>query len=111
MNIGLKNAEYILPKFCFSKNNSNLIYFKKISEYIRERLSIENIIKSIIKNELFRKIIFNDKQLELFNNIPKIKLNVLKSLNPNRENRYNVSELINCEFIQDEKIKKTLEYY
>lgn len=112
-DISLNRWEYILPKFCFSRENKNLVYFHKFSYYIKDCLSIENILKGVIRNEIFKKIIFNEIQLELFNNIPKIKLQVLENLH-HKENKFHLLTLMNNlteEEKEEEKIYKILQLY
>lgn len=108
----LSNWEYILPTVCFKKENQQFFYFRKIYSYIREQLSIENILKGKILNQIFKKVIFNPDQIELLNNIPKIKFHVLEKLF-HKDNDFNLLKILKNynNTKQDEKTNKILEFY
>ena len=65
---------------CFYKNKKSFSHFNKTKHFIKEKLSMENMIKSFINFDILKRIILSENQLKLFNNIPKQKLKILKNL-------------------------------
>jgi len=104
--------EYLLPQTCFPKSYYNLIYLDKICFLIREKLSLENILFANIKEEIFRRIIFDENELELFNNIPKLKLEKLEDIKIFTNQFFNLPFFLNYKkFEKVEKVNKIIEYY
>lgn len=87
-------------------------FYKNLGFYIKEKLSIENILKNNIKNEIFRHIILTEKELEIFNNFPKAKLSSLQSIEPIVKNNRALDEFIKHNEIEnEERINKMLKFF
>jgi len=111
-DFNLTLMEYIFPKICFHKFNKNINYFTKICNYFKDKLSIEKLLKASIKNDMFRKIILNEEELEVFNNIPKVKLKTLEKINPIRDYNFDLSFYINYKKIEkNDRINKIIECF
>jgi len=120
-NINLKSYklrlsifEYIFPNFFFKKSNRKIGYFDNLCTYIKEKLSIEKILNANLKNDIFQRIILNEKELELFDNIPKLKLNFLEKIHSDsiRNSAFNFDKFLTYNKIEkNQRINKILEYF
>lgn len=81
---------YMLFK-CFFKRDSKIKYYLKSKAYITEKLSVENILKTFVNFDLFKKIILNDNQLRMFNFIPKQPLKKLRNIDSNNLKDFNAN--------------------
>jgi len=73
---------------------------------------VENILDSNIKSEFFRNIILEENELELFQNIPKVKLNILKQYESIRNHNFCLSYFMNNRNVElNQRINKIMEYY
>jgi len=110
--INLTLLEYLLHKICFSKSKKKLIYFDKICRFIKEKLSLENILHINLRNQIFIKIILDEGELELFNNIPKYNIGQLEKIELINNADFNPITFLNkTKFENAERINKIIDYY
>jgi hypothetical protein len=78
---------------CFFHKNEKINFFKKSKEYLIERLSIENILRSIINLDLLKILFFDLRDFKEFTNIPKLDLDKLnKIFKVNMKEDYDIDE-------------------
>jgi len=97
---------------CFQKRNNISKHYYKAKLYLIEKLSVENILKSLINLDLFKKIVLDESQYILFKSIPKQNLKKLRSLEKYNINESNIFQnMDNTAFENDNIRNRILEYF
>jgi len=68
---------------CFNQRNKKIKYYLKSNSYIIDKLSVENILKTFVNFDVFKKILLNECQLRIINLIPKQTQKKLKNIDSN----------------------------
>lgn len=66
-----------------------MMFVQKAEDYIKEKISIENILKKLNEVDKIKFSLFNKEQLNLFNTIPNPNFNEIFSQNQNQNEEYN----------------------
>jgi len=97
---------------CLQKRNKTLKHYYKSKLFLREKLSVENILKTLINFDIFKKIAMDDQQYLMFKNIPKQNLKRLKDLEKYNINDSNIFKNINPLNDDNNNIRKRiLDFY
>lgn len=91
-HIVLNFKELICGILC-RKKSKNIILLEKVEEYLKEKISIEFVLKKLNEVDKIKFSIFNNEQLYLFNTIPNPNFNEIFSESENSNSINNVDKL------------------
>lgn len=78
---------------CFYNKKGEIIFFLKSREYLKNKLSIENILRSMINLDLLKILIFDTRDYKEFSDLPKLELRNLEKLHlVNIKDDYNIDD-------------------
>lgn len=97
---------------CLQKKEKKLKHYYESKLFIIEKLSVENILKSLINLDVFKRMILNDNQYMFFKLIPKQNSKSLKLLEENNIQDLNMLKFSNISNLdKDDVCKRILEFY